>query len=146
MPNASVAPTGAEKTALKIRASKADASRTRPDDCRTNIEEFCLDVSIWFSFAGLRSKHVVEARFIAPRRMKRRITRRCDEGDPYESRDTKHSAPCLTCAELLAKVYNMQQVQSIYFVNCCSILQTSREMRAAYAGERTQKADSGTGR
>ena len=29
-PNASVAPTGAENTALKIVASSADASRTRP--------------------------------------------------------------------------------------------------------------------
>src|SRR5260370_21410634 len=46
MPNARVAPTGAEKTALKIRASRTDASRTRPDDCRTKIDEDCLDVSI----------------------------------------------------------------------------------------------------
>jgi hypothetical protein len=48
MPKASVAPTGAEKTALKIIASRVDASRTRPDDCRTNIdeEEGCLDVSM----------------------------------------------------------------------------------------------------
>src|SRR5260370_7602925 len=50
MPNASVAPTGAEKTALKIIASKADASRTRPDDCRTNNDEDCLDVSMSYSF------------------------------------------------------------------------------------------------
>src|SRR5215831_2695400 len=50
MPNASVAPTGAEKTALKIIASMADASRTRPDDCRTNNDEDCLDVSMSYSF------------------------------------------------------------------------------------------------
>ena len=36
IPNASVAPTGAEKTALKIAASTADASRTSPVLCRTN--------------------------------------------------------------------------------------------------------------
>ncbi len=35
-PQASVAPTGAEKTALKIVASSAEASRTRPVLRRTN--------------------------------------------------------------------------------------------------------------
>src|SRR5437868_13466772 len=39
MPKARVAPTGAEKTALKIMASSTDASRTRPDDCRTERYE-----------------------------------------------------------------------------------------------------------
>ena len=41
----------------------------------------------------------------------------------------------LTCAGLLAKVYNIRQLQSIYFVKICSILQLSREAEAAYAGE-----------
>ena len=35
-PQASVAPTGAEKTALKMVASNAEASRTRPVLLRTN--------------------------------------------------------------------------------------------------------------
>src|SRR6478752_2321575 len=46
-PQASVAPTGAEKTALKMAASMADASRTRPVLCRTN--------SSWFGGPSLTS-------------------------------------------------------------------------------------------
>jgi hypothetical protein len=47
---------------LKIIASRVDASRTRPDDCRTNKEEEegCLDVSMSYSFVGLQPNHVVK--------------------------------------------------------------------------------------
>src|SRR5229473_2340970 len=83
MPKARVAPTGAEKTALKMMASRTDASRTRPDDCRTKIDEDCLDVSI-----------VVLLRWIAVKTCLscpsgRRVTQEHVEGNPTRRRKYK---------------------------------------------------------
>jgi len=59
MPKSRGAPAGAEKTALKIIASRADASRTRPDDCRTNTEEVCLDILSSFVFIMLDNSEII---------------------------------------------------------------------------------------
>src|SRR5229473_3224427 len=103
MPNARVAPTGAEKTALKF--------------------------PLWYSLAGLQSKHVCRALAGdgSPKSTLKGILR--------EGGNIKYGAPALTCAGLLAKVYNIRQLQSIYFVKICSILQLRREAEVAYAGE-----------
>src|SRR5437773_415886 len=105
MPNASVAPTGAEKTALKIIASKADASRTRPDDCRTNNDEDCLDVSISYSF-WITVKTIIWC-------MPPGIARPYNEGAYLPPRQDPLAAAMpassgLTSKGLLTKVYNIQ--------------------------------------
>src|SRR5260370_29581744 len=95
MPNASFAPTGAEKTALKIIASRADASRTRTDDCLTK-REVCFDIFCSFTckkcFLTLKQTDAEHARFA------------------YGKSSASGGASCLfslTTVEILVRVYNI---------------------------------------